>query len=80
LPFQVSAQNETNITLQWFKVSTTNFVLQFNGTETNISSPDGDGPVTHTVSSLTAGTRYTFTLFSVIGNVRNSGEQLTAVT
>ncbi|MEQ2257615.1 hypothetical protein ILYODFUR_036474, partial [Ilyodon furcidens] len=52
----------------------------FNGTETNISSPDGDGPVNHTVSSLTAGTRYTFTLFSVIGNVRNSGEQLTAVT
>ncbi|MEQ2267425.1 hypothetical protein XENORESO_005871, partial [Xenotaenia resolanae] len=67
--------------LWWFKVNNnTSFVLQYNGTETNISAPDGDRPVTHTVSSLTAGTRYTFTLFSVIGNVRDSGEQLTAVT
>ncbi|MEQ2311540.1 hypothetical protein AMECASPLE_021162 [Ameca splendens] len=72
--------NETSITLQWNKVNDTSFVLQFNGRDTFISAPDGDGPVTHTVSSLTAGTRYTFTLFSVFGNVRDSGEQLTAVT
>ncbi|KAM4536991.1 receptor-type tyrosine-protein phosphatase eta-like [Odontesthes bonariensis] len=79
--FRPSAQNETSITLQWNQVNNNvSFVLQFNGTETNISAPDGDGAVTHTVSSLTAGTKYTFTLFSVFENVRSSGLQLTAVT
>ncbi|KAK5606375.1 hypothetical protein CRENBAI_022216 [Crenichthys baileyi] len=79
--FRASRQDETSITLQWNKVNNnTSFVLQFNGTETFISSPDGDGPVTHTVSSLTAATRYTFTLFSVFENVRSSGVQLPAVT
>ncbi|XP_047241310.1 receptor-type tyrosine-protein phosphatase H-like [Girardinichthys multiradiatus] len=79
--FRSSAQDETSITLQWNKVNNnTSFVLQFNGTETNISEPDGDGPVNHTVSSLTAGTRYTFTLFSVFENVRSSGVSIAAVT
>ncbi|XP_075306997.1 fibronectin-like [Odontesthes bonariensis] len=79
--FRPSAQNETSITLQWNQVnSNVSFVLQFNGAETNISAPDGDGAVTHTVSSLTAGTKYTFTLFSVFENVRSSGLQLIAVT
>ncbi|MEQ2252050.1 hypothetical protein ILYODFUR_017645, partial [Ilyodon furcidens] len=79
--FRPSSQDKTSITLQWNKVNNnTSFVLQFNGTETFISSPDGDGPVTHTVSSLTAGTRYTFTLFSVFENVRSSGVSITAVT
>ncbi|KAM4565075.1 C-type mannose receptor 2-like [Fundulus diaphanus] len=54
--FRASEQTETSITLQWNK---------FNGTETNIRAPDGDGPVNHTVSSLSAGTKYTFMLFSV---------------
>ncbi|XP_032438599.1 uncharacterized protein LOC116732488 [Xiphophorus hellerii] len=80
-PFRVLTQDESSITLQWNKGdNTTSFVLQFNGTETNIRAPDGDGPVTYTVTSLTAGTRYTFTLFSVFENVRSSGVQLTAVT
>ncbi|KAK5621127.1 hypothetical protein CRENBAI_013465 [Crenichthys baileyi] len=78
--FSVFAQNENSISLQWFEVNTTSFVLQYNGTETNISAADGDGTVFYTVSSLTAGTKYTFTLFSVSGDVRSSGEQLTAVT
>ncbi|MED6243610.1 hypothetical protein ATANTOWER_023401, partial [Ataeniobius toweri] len=79
--FRSSAQDETSITLQWNKVNNnTSFVLQFNGTETNISAPDGDGPVTHTFSSLTAGTRYTFTLFSVFENVSSSGVSIAAVT
>ncbi|MEQ2307211.1 hypothetical protein AMECASPLE_016070, partial [Ameca splendens] len=74
-------EDETSITLQWNKVNNdTSFVLQFNGRETFISSPDGDGPVTYTVSSLTAGTRYTFTLFSVFENVRSSGVSITTVT
>ncbi|XP_072232269.1 C-type mannose receptor 2-like [Leuresthes tenuis] len=79
--FRPSAQDETSITLQWNKVNkNVSFVLQFDGTETNIGAPDGDGAVTHTVSSLTAGTKYTFTLFSVFESVRSSGRQLTAVT
>ncbi|MEQ2223253.1 hypothetical protein ILYODFUR_034832, partial [Ilyodon furcidens] len=79
--FQSSAQDETSITLQWNKVNNnTSFLLQFNGTKTFISSPDGDGPVTHTVSSLIARTRYTFTLFSVFESIRSSGVRIPAVT
>ncbi|XP_038550923.1 tenascin-like, partial [Micropterus salmoides] len=74
-------QDETSITLQWNKVkNNVNFILQFNDAEINITAPDGDGPVTHTVSSLTAATTYTFTLYSVFENVRSSGVNFTAVT
>ncbi|XP_049425118.1 tenascin-like isoform X1 [Epinephelus fuscoguttatus] len=79
--FRSTGQDETSITLQWNKVNNNvSFILQFNGTQINISAPDGDGPVTHTVSSLTAGTKYTFTLFSVFENIRSSGLNITAVT
>ncbi|KAI3376545.1 hypothetical protein L3Q82_017000 [Scortum barcoo] len=79
--FRSIGQNETSITLQWNKVnSNVSFILQFNGTQINITTPDGDGPVTHTVSSLTAGAKYTFTLFSVFENVRSSGVNIAAVT
>ncbi|XP_078792378.1 uncharacterized protein LOC144987172 [Oryzias latipes] len=78
---KASGQNETSITLQWDKVNTNvSFVLQFNGTETNISAPSGDAVIHHTVSSLTAGTKYTFTLFSVFENVRSTGVNITAAT
>ncbi|XP_023201767.1 uncharacterized protein LOC111610915 [Xiphophorus maculatus] len=80
-PFRVLTQDESSITLMWNKMNNNfSFVLQFNGTEINIRAPDGDGSVTYTVSSLTAGTRYTFTLYYVLENIRNSGIQLTAVT
>ncbi|XP_077962595.1 C-type mannose receptor 2-like [Gasterosteus aculeatus] len=79
--FKSIGQNETSITLQWNQVNTNvSFVLKFNGTERNISEPLGDGPVTHTVSSLTAGTKYTFTLFFVFESVRSSGVNTAAVT
>ncbi|XP_062300471.1 receptor-type tyrosine-protein phosphatase H-like [Scomber scombrus] len=79
--FKSTGQNETSITLQWNKVNnTSSFILQFNGTEIHITAPDGDGAVTHTVSSLTAGTKYTFTLFSVFENIRSSGVNIIAVT
>ncbi|PWA27074.1 hypothetical protein CCH79_00011602, partial [Gambusia affinis] len=78
--FRASEQDETSITLRWNKINNTNFVLQFNGTETNISSPNGDGPVKHTVTSLTARTNYTFTLFSVFENARSSGVSIFAAT
>ncbi|XP_008434187.1 macrophage mannose receptor 1-like [Poecilia reticulata] len=77
--FTKSGQYKSSITLQWNKINiNTSFVLQFNGTETLIRAPDGDGPVNHTVSFLTAGTKYTFTLYSVFENVRSSGVQLVA--
>uniref|UniRef100_A0A672GU23 Uncharacterized protein n=1 Tax=Salarias fasciatus TaxID=181472 RepID=A0A672GU23_SALFA len=77
----VSRKNESSVTLQWSKVNNNiSFILQFNGTETNITAPDGDGPVTHTVSSLTPSTIYTFTVYSVFENVRSSGVSITAVT
>ncbi|KAM3590856.1 uncharacterized protein V6R79_017817 [Siganus canaliculatus] len=80
--FTSTGQNETSVTLQWNKVNNNNvsYILQFNGAEINISAPDGEGPVIHTVSSLTAATKYTFTLFSVFENVRSSGVNITAVT
>ncbi|XP_032439881.1 deleted in malignant brain tumors 1 protein-like [Xiphophorus hellerii] len=79
--FKASSQDETSITLQWNKGNNKiSFVLQFNGTETFISAPEGDGPVNYTVSSLSPGTKYTFTLFSVFDNTRSRGVQLTAAT
>ncbi|XP_036067041.1 fibronectin, partial [Oryzias melastigma] len=79
--FRSSGQNETSITLLWNPVNNNvSFVLQFNGTETNISAPAGSEPVTYTVSSLTPATKYTFTLFSVIENIRSSEISIDAVT
>ena len=79
--FRSTGRDETSITLQWNKVNNNvSFTLQYNGTETNIDAPHGDGPVAHTVSSLTAGTQYTFTLFSVFENIRSRGVNITAVT
>ncbi|KAK5606376.1 hypothetical protein CRENBAI_022217 [Crenichthys baileyi] len=79
--FTVSAQDETSITLQWSKVNdNTSFVIQFNGGEISIIAPVGAGPLTHTVSSLSPGTNFTFTLFSVLDNVRSSGVSITAAT
>ncbi|XP_038587254.1 C-type mannose receptor 2-like isoform X1 [Micropterus salmoides] len=79
--FRSIAQDETSITLQWNKVNNNiSFILQFNDAEINITAPDGDGPVTYTVSSLTAATEYTFTLYSVFENIRSSGVSITAFT
>nr|XP_054590939.1 uncharacterized protein LOC107397214 isoform X1 [Nothobranchius furzeri]XP_054590940.1 uncharacterized protein LOC107397214 isoform X1 [Nothobranchius furzeri] len=76
--FRASGQTQNSITLQWNKMDNISFVLQFNGTETSISAPTGVGPVTYTVSSLAAGTTYTFTLYSVSGSIRSSGVRITA--
>ncbi|XP_038164131.1 uncharacterized protein LOC119798646 [Cyprinodon tularosa] len=75
------SETETSITLQWQRVSNvTNFILQFNGTMTRVDAPAGNGPINHTVSSLSAETTYTFTLFSVFENVQSTGVQLVAQT
>ncbi|XP_054906958.1 receptor-type tyrosine-protein phosphatase eta-like [Poeciliopsis prolifica] len=47
---------------------------------TSISAPYRNGPVNYTVSSLSPGTKYSFTLFSVFENIRSRGVQLSAAT
>ncbi|XP_069547639.1 receptor-type tyrosine-protein phosphatase H-like [Brachyistius frenatus] len=72
-------QNETSITLQWTEVSGIHrYTLVFNETETNFTA--SAGLQRHTISDLTSGTEYKFTLFTVFENIRSSGVNLTAVT
>ncbi|CAF96466.1 unnamed protein product, partial [Tetraodon nigroviridis] len=78
--FVVTGQNESSISLQWNKVGNQSFILQVEGSVINVPAPDGNGPVTHTVSALSAGTEYTFTLFTVFNGVPSRGENLTAAT
>ncbi|PWA13917.1 hypothetical protein CCH79_00018520, partial [Gambusia affinis] len=74
-------ETESSLTLQWNRVNNVkSFILQFNGKETRIDAPAGNGPVTYTVSSLSAETKYTFTLFSEFENIRSTGIQLIAQT
>ncbi|XP_025765352.1 receptor-type tyrosine-protein phosphatase H isoform X2 [Oreochromis niloticus] len=75
--FQAVYQNETSITLMWKTVpNIDSFLLVFNGREINISNSTNE----YTVSDLTSGTRYSFTLFTVFGNVSSSGVNCIAVT
>ncbi|XP_035771329.1 receptor-type tyrosine-protein phosphatase H [Neolamprologus brichardi] len=75
--FKAIGQNETSIKLQWKTVSNSNnYLLVFNEKKINIKNSTEE----YTVSNLTDGTRYTFTLFTVFGNVRSSGVNCTAVT
>uniref|UniRef100_A0A0E9VIQ2 Fibronectin type-III domain-containing protein n=1 Tax=Anguilla anguilla TaxID=7936 RepID=A0A0E9VIQ2_ANGAN len=59
--------------LQWDPVSNNtayNYTLQYsNGTPIDNIAGTAGGPVTYTVSNLTAGTKYDFTLFTVFENV-----------
>ncbi|XP_053270120.1 receptor-type tyrosine-protein phosphatase H isoform X3 [Pleuronectes platessa] len=79
--FQSVGQNETSITLQWIKVNgSPNYTLVYSNGTINITASEGDQPVTQTISDLSNGTKYDFTLFTVFETVRSSGENLTAVT
>ena len=75
-----TGQNDTNITLQLYEVNNSSFILQFNGTDIDNNTSGSSGSLNHTVSNLTAGTRYIFTLFTVFENVTSTGVNLTAVT
>ncbi|XP_074477046.1 receptor-type tyrosine-protein phosphatase H-like isoform X9 [Sebastes fasciatus] len=78
--FKSLDQNETSITLQWQRVGTiSNYVLVFNGSEINVPASAAQ-QVNHTISGLTSGTEYNFTLFTVFENVRSRGANLFAVT
>ena len=79
--FQAIAQNETSITLQWNKVDEIlNYRLLFNGIEIDVTASVGHEQVTHTITGLTSGTKYDFTLFTVFENVSSSGVNLSAAT
>ncbi|CAI5659057.1 unnamed protein product [Oreochromis niloticus] len=75
--FKKNGQNETSITLEWKTVpNIDNYILVFNERQINISNSTEE----YTVSDLTSGTRYSFTLFTVFGNVSSSGVNCIAVT
>ncbi|XP_036401503.1 receptor-type tyrosine-protein phosphatase H-like [Megalops cyprinoides] len=80
----VVGRNETAITLQWEKVSsdpTYNYTLKYrNGTVIGSTTGQGDGPVHYTVSPLSPGTQYDFTLFTVFEGVQSSGHNFSEVT
>ncbi|XP_030622916.1 fibronectin-like [Chanos chanos] len=79
----VTDRTETALTLQWNKVNNSNeysYTLTFsNGTEIPITASEGSDTVTYTVSSLSPGTKYTFTLYTVFEGVRSSGFNFSAV-
>ena len=77
----VKDRSETHIELEWTKVNNINtYILKSSdGTETSITGSAGN-KVTHTVSSLSAGTEYSFTLFTVFEELRSTGYEFSAVT
>ncbi|XP_041817971.1 receptor-type tyrosine-protein phosphatase H-like isoform X2 [Chelmon rostratus] len=79
--FKSVGQNETSITLQWVKVDDfLNYKLVYSEGEINVNASAGHEQVTHTISGLTSGTKYEFSLFTVFETVNSSGVSLTAVT
>ncbi|XP_051542774.1 receptor-type tyrosine-protein phosphatase H [Myxocyprinus asiaticus] len=75
-------RTESEITLQWEKVNgICTYLLKYsNVPEIPINGSVTDSNVTHKVSDLTAGTRYFFTLYTVISELRSNGFNFTAVT
>ncbi|XP_047233435.1 receptor-type tyrosine-protein phosphatase H-like isoform X2 [Girardinichthys multiradiatus] len=76
----VVTQNESSITLQWNKfddIST--YRLEIGGEHINMNGTSGE-PVVLVASGLTAGRRYSFTLFTVLNELYSSGYSFTAVT
>ncbi|KAG5262700.1 hypothetical protein AALO_G00277910 [Alosa alosa] len=79
----VVTHSATELVLEWTKVNNNPsyyYTLDSNGIETNITASEGGSTVTHTVSSLSPGTRYTFTLFTVFEGVRSRGFEFSAAT
>lgn len=61
-------------------MSNVSYILVYNGTFEVIDASDEEGLVNHTVSSLTAGEKYTFSLYSLFEGIISSGVRLTAAT
>ncbi|KAA0704992.1 Receptor-type tyrosine-protein phosphatase H [Triplophysa tibetana] len=79
---QVTVINRTEfeLTLQWKNINNTySYELEYNGTKNVIKEPATD-EVNHTVSSLSPGTEYSFTLYTVFENLTSSGYNFSNVT
>ncbi|XP_076743547.1 receptor-type tyrosine-protein phosphatase H isoform X2 [Maylandia zebra] len=76
----VTTQNESSITLTWNKVNNIpTYILQYGNITEDINKTE-EGPIVHVVTSLTAGTNYTFTLFTTSEGLNSSGYRFSAVT
>ncbi|XP_076154879.1 receptor-type tyrosine-protein phosphatase eta-like [Alosa pseudoharengus] len=77
----VANRSETHLELEWTKVNNYNYILKdSSGAETSIPGSDAGTTVKHTLSSLSAGTKYSFTLFTVFEEVSSTGHNFSAVT
>lgn len=78
-------QTENNITLMWEKVNNiSTYFLTYanNGSfgEIKINESHEEVSVSYEVSSLTAGTKYMFTVFTAFEEVNSTGHKFAAVT
>ena len=75
---------ETRLVLQWTNVNNDtsyNYTLRdSDGNNTFIPGSNGGNTVTHTVPSLSPGTKYTFTLFTVFEGVQSKGFHFSEAT
>lgn len=77
----IKARTETELILQWNKVNNFSYTLKYsNGTETPLTVLMNSSVLTYTVFSLSPGTRYSFTLYSISKSVKSKGFNFTAVT
>lgn len=78
----VVACSETELTLQWYNENSNySYILRGSHGNQHIHSSEYLGGVlTHTVSSLSPGTEYTFTVFTVFDGTQSSGYSFTTVT
>ncbi|XP_076743975.1 receptor-type tyrosine-protein phosphatase eta-like [Maylandia zebra] len=69
-----------SIPLEWDKVNNiSTYILQYGNITEDINKTE-EGPIVHVVTSLTAGTNYTFTLFTTSEGLNSSGYRFSAVT
>ncbi|XP_026802950.1 tenascin-X isoform X4 [Pangasianodon hypophthalmus] len=80
----VKARSETALTFEWSKVKNnsvyTYILRQSNRSDVHTPMYWGGSTATHTVSSLSPGTKYAFTLYTVFGGERSSGYNFSAAT
>ncbi|KTF80106.1 hypothetical protein cypCar_00036679 [Cyprinus carpio] len=78
-------RSQTDLTISWYKLYNNdiyNYTLESHGkkSETNFTGSTEDDKFTHTYSSLTPGNEYSFSLFTVVNNVRSTGYSFKNVT
>ncbi|KAI5620882.1 receptor-type tyrosine-protein phosphatase H [Silurus asotus] len=75
-------RTETTLTLEWKKVDGMNYsyTLSYNGHNNNINGSGEDLVVTYIVLNLTAGTEYSFILYTVFEGAQSTGYNFTNVT